>query len=98
MMVVVKTDTEIFLNVVRFEAFKGISEKMGSHDICVERPGLYIHLSDCDYHYNVIDCSMKLAKKLLDDIADIIAEKLTSSNAVVFKVHNNVISYDGRPL
>lgn len=94
MMVVVKTDTEIFLNVVSFEASKGISEKMGSHDICVERPGLYIRLSDCDYHYNVIGCSLETAKKFLDGIANIIDQKLAHSNVVVFKVHDNVITCD----
>lgn len=88
MMVVVKTDTDIFMNVVRFEAVEGGLSISGIY----ERPGLYFYLADSDFHYQLCSCNMERAKKLLDDITDSITEKLTDSNVVVFKFHDHVLS------
>lgn len=90
-MVVVKTDTEIFFNVVEFEAFDGRSEKGGSHDICIERPGLYIHLADRDYHYPVIYCSMESAKKFVNNIARAISLYLANLDVLVLEIHDGKI-------
>lgn len=88
MMVVVKTDTNIYLNVVRFEAFENDSAYVGIE----RRPGLYFYLADSDFRYKLCSCNMERAKKLLDDITDSITEKLTDSNVVVFKFHDHVLS------
>ncbi len=95
-MIVVKTDTEIFLNVVEFEAFDGRSEKVGSHDICIEGPGLYIHLADRDYHYPAIYCDVEKAKEMLSDIARAISLYLVSSDVLVLEIHDGkIIHLDG---
>ena len=60
MMVVVKTDTGIFLNVVEFCA-------RGGDDF--HSPGLYIKTTGHDEYFSVIHCDVEKARKMLVDIA-----------------------------
>lgn len=64
MMVVVKTDTNIYLNVEGFRASGGDAYR---------RPGLYIKPTGCDEYVSVIYCDVGKAKIMLDGIAKIIS-------------------------
>lgn len=72
MMVVVKTDTDIYLNVEGFKVSEGRSEKVNGHDICIEKPGLYIKPTSCNRYVPVIYCDVEKAKKMLGGIARMI--------------------------
>lgn len=89
-MVVVKTDTDIYLNVEVFRANEGHSEKVGFHDMWIERPGLYIRTSGCDGYFPVIYCDVEKAKKMLDDIASEIGRY--RADGLVLEVHDGKIS------
>lgn len=90
MMVTVKTDTDIFLNVEGFEAREGRSDKVGSHDICVERPGLYIKPTSYARYIPVIYCDVEKAKEMLGRIARMI--NYYYPNVLVLEVHDGEIS------
>lgn len=68
MMVVVKTDTNIYLNVEGFKVSEGHSKKVNGHDICIEKPGLYIKLTSCNRYVPVIYCDVGKAREMLCDI------------------------------
>lgn len=79
MMVVVKTDTNIYLNV---EGFCANGEDYA-------RPGLYIKTTDCDEYVPVIYCDAGKAREMLCDIErEIIRYR---ANGLVFVIHDGRI-------
>lgn len=87
MMVVVKTDTDIYLNVEGFCA-------NGGNDY--HRPGLYIKPTDCDRYIPVIYCDVGKAKEMLSDIARAISLYLVSSDVLVLEIRDGkIIHLDG---
>lgn len=82
MMVVVKTDTDIYLNVEGFCA-------NGGNDY--HRPGLYIKPTDCDRYIPVIYCDVGKAREMLCDIASEIIRY--RADGLVFEVHDGKISH-----
>ena len=82
MMVVVKTDTDIYLNVEGFCA-------NGGNDY--HRPGLYIKPTDCDRYIPVIYCDVGKAREMLRDIASEISRY--RADGLVFEVHDGKISH-----
>lgn len=91
MMVVVKTDTNIYLNVEEFMANKGRSEEVGFHNMWIERPGLYIKTADCDEYVPIIYCDAGKARKMLCDIASEIGRY--RADGLVFVIHDGEISH-----
>lgn len=85
MMVVVKTDTNIYLNVEGF-CIKGDG---------YARPGLYIKPTSYEY-VPVIYCDVGKAKEMLSDIAMAISLYLVSSDVLVLEIRNGkIIHLDG---
>ena len=82
MMVVVKTDTDIYLNV------EGFCAKGGDY---YHRPGLYIKPTDCDRYIPVIYCDVGKAREMLCDIASEISRY--RADGLVFEVHDGKISH-----
>ena len=80
MMVVVKTDTNIYLNVKGF-CIKGYG---------YARPGLYIKPTSYEYVL-VIYCDVGKAKEMLSDIARAIARY--HSDVLVFVIHDGKITF-----
>lgn len=80
-MVVVKTDTNIYLNV---EGFCANGEDYA-------RPGLYIKPTDYDEYVPVIYCDVEKAKKMLFDIACEISRY--RADGLVFEVHDGKIRH-----
>lgn len=80
MMVVVKTDTNIYLNVERFCANGGDA---------YHRPGLYIKPIDCDEYVSVIYCDVGTAKRMLDGIASEI--RRYRADGLVLEIHDGKI-------
>lgn len=81
MMVVVKTDTDIYLNV---EGFCANGEDY-------DRPGLYIKPTDYDEYVPVIYCDVEKAKEMLDRIARMI--NYYYPDVLVLEVHDGEISH-----
>lgn len=81
MMVVVKTDTNIYLNV---EGFCANGEDYA-------RPGLYIKPADYDEYVPVIYCDVGKARKMLCDIASEIGRY--RADGLVFVIHDGKISH-----
>lgn len=82
MMVVVKTDTDIYLNV------EGFCAKGGDY---YHRPGLYIKPTDCDRYIPVIYCDVGKAREMLCDIAREIGRY--RADGLVFEIHDGRISH-----
>lgn len=91
MMVVVKTDTNIYLNVEGFKANEGHSDKVGSHDIWIERPGLYIKPTGYDLSIPVIYCDVEKAREMLCDIARAMSLHLANLDVLVLEIHDGKI-------
>ena len=86
MMVVVKTDTNIYLNVEGFCA--------NGDDYA--RPGLYIKPTDYDEYVPVIYCDVGKAREMLCDIARAISLYLVSSDVLVLEIRDGkIIHLDG---
>ena len=83
MMIVVKTDDAIYVNVDSFFVGDELST-MGE--------GLYLECDDGFSVNKVIDCNKKQAKSLLGDIAKAISLYLGSSGILIFDIHDGVIS------
>lgn len=95
-MVIVKTDTNIYLNVEEFRANEGRLEKAGFRnawfekpDVWFEKPGLYIKPTDYDEYVPVIYCDVEKAKKMLFDIACEISRY--RADGLVLEVHDGKI-------
>ena len=80
MMVVVKTDTNIYLNVEEFCARGG--DYFNS-------PGLYIKTTGHDEYFSVIHCDVEKARKMLVDIASEISRY--RADGLVLEVHDGKI-------
>lgn len=78
-MVVVKTDTNIYLNV---EGFCANGEDYA-------RPGLYIKPTDYDEYVPVIYCDVGKAKEMLNDIASEI--RRYRADGLVLEIHDGKI-------
>lgn len=84
MMVVVKTDTDIYLNVEGFCA-------NGGNGFYSMRPGLYIKPTGYDKYVPVIHCDVKKAEDMLGDIARAISLYLVNSDVLVLTIHDGKI-------
>nr|DAG82739.1 MAG TPA: hypothetical protein [Caudoviricetes sp.] len=80
-MVVVKTDTEIFLNVEEFCA-------RGGDDF--HSPGLYIKTTGYDKYVSVVYCDVEKARDMLCDIASEIGRY--RADGLVLEIHGGKIS------
>lgn len=81
MMVVVKTDTNIYLNVEGFCA--------NGDDYA--RPGLYIKPTDYDEYVPVIYCDVGKAREMLCDIARAMSLHLANLDVLVLEIHDGKI-------
>lgn len=81
-MVVVKTDTNIYLNVEGFCA-------NGGDDF--NKPGLYINPTSCDEYVPVIYCDVEKARKMLVDIAAEIGRY--RADGIVFVIQDGKIRH-----
>lgn len=77
MMVVVKTDTDIYFNVERFCA--------NGEDYA--RPGLYIKPTSCDEYVPVTYCDVKKAREMLCDISRVIGRY--RSDVLVLRIYDD---------
>jgi hypothetical protein len=77
-MVVVKTDTDIYLNVEGFCA-------SGGDDY--NRPGLYIKPTSCDEYVPVTYCDVKKAREMLCDISRVIGRY--RSDVLVLRIYDD---------
>lgn len=79
MMVVVKTDTDIFLNV------EGFCANGGDDDF--NKPGLYIKPTSCDEYVPVTYCDAGKAREMLCDISRVISRY--RSDVIVLRIHDD---------
>lgn len=82
MMVVVKTDTDIFMNVEGFCANCGDD---------FNKPGLYIKPTSCDEYVPVTYCDAGKAREMLCDIARAMSLHLANLDVLVLEIHDGKI-------